>query len=367
LDDQSLKILGKSLFRVGRLQMTGNYFTAKGFHDLTRGWREKDELNLRSLDLSDSNLNDDAREKLVPLLHSLEELILADNFLTWYGVRKMTQPQRKTKRLRRLDVSRCRLNEHAFYELIPLLLRTGEVILYAQGLLETPILSERVVLEGNELTPLELKIFARQVREAERPKLDTLVMNHCALDDECLAELAKFAFRIPHLHLQGNTFTAAGVQTLARYSMRMLQHQQQQHQQPPSPSKKQPQPQRRKANLPPPSNDDGSPLKTSTVGPNNPQWRLRSLDMKACKLDSGALAELADLAPHLTTVNLSYNSFSASDGVREFAARLSDGGSLPPDGKVLTFVDLKNCKLTEGSKRMLSEVGRREKIDMKLY
>jgi len=111
---------------VTRLQLTGNYFTAKGIHEVTRGVREKDELRMRSLDLSDSNINDDVLEKLVPVLQSLEELTLSDNFLTWYGVRKMTQPQRKTRKLKRLDVSRCRMNEHAFYELIPLVLRTGE-------------------------------------------------------------------------------------------------------------------------------------------------------------------------------------------------------------------------------------------------
>ncbi len=83
----------------------------------------------RSLDFSDSNINDDCLEKLIPVMPSLEELVLADNFLTWYGIRKMTQPVKKTKRLKRLDLSRCCLNEHAFYELIPLILKTEHVIM----------------------------------------------------------------------------------------------------------------------------------------------------------------------------------------------------------------------------------------------
>jgi len=204
--------------------------------------------------------------------------------------------------------------------------------------------AERVILDGNELTPLELKIFARQLREAERPRLDTLVLNHCALDDDCLAEIAKFCFRVPNLQLQGNTFSAAGLGALTRYCLKVLAHQQQQQQQQQQQtttsktSRQQQQQQKRKV---PPSASSSSaespPLLTSKVAP-EPQWRLRTLDLRACKLDSDALATLADLAPHLTTLILSYNSFVNVDGVREFAARVADGGSLPPPERYLQTV-----------------------------
>lgn len=46
-----------------------------------------------------------------------------------------------------------------------------------------------------QFSPLELKIFARQVRDSERLKLDTLVLTNCNLDDACLNEVAKFAYR----------------------------------------------------------------------------------------------------------------------------------------------------------------------------
>ena len=59
-------------------------------------------------------------------------------------------------------MSRCHLNEHAFYELMPVVLRT-----------------EHVVLEGNRFFPLEMKIFARQVRECNARRLDTLVLSGC--------------------------------------------------------------------------------------------------------------------------------------------------------------------------------------------
>ncbi len=151
LTDESLRILGKNLFKVSKIQITGNYFTAKGIQDVVKHIRDRggdrdNQVLVRSLDLSDSNIDDNALEKLLPLLPYLEELFLADNFFTWYGIRKMTQPQKKTRKLKKLDVSRCRLNEHSFHELIPLILRT-----------------EHVILEGNEITPLELKILGRQV------------------------------------------------------------------------------------------------------------------------------------------------------------------------------------------------------------
>ena len=59
-------------------------------------------------------------------------------------------------------MSRCHLNEHAFYELIPVVMRT-----------------EHVVLEGNRFFPLEMKIFARQVKDCTALRLDTIVLTGC--------------------------------------------------------------------------------------------------------------------------------------------------------------------------------------------
>ena len=52
---------------------------------------------------------------------------------------------------------RCKLNEHAFYELVPLLLRI-----------------ESVNLEGNLMIPLQMKILCRQIREAASPKIRSI-------------------------------------------------------------------------------------------------------------------------------------------------------------------------------------------------
>ena len=62
-------------------------------------------------------------------------------------------------------MSRCHLNEHAFYELIPVVMRT-----------------EHVVLEGNRFFPLEMKIFARQVKDCTALRLDTIVLTGCQVN-----------------------------------------------------------------------------------------------------------------------------------------------------------------------------------------
>lgn len=76
--------------------------------------------------------------------------------------------------------------------------------------------TEHVILEGNEFTPLELKIFARQVRDSQNVKLDTLVLNSCKLDDECLSEIGKFVTKVPNIHLQNNVFTLEGLSAVTK-------------------------------------------------------------------------------------------------------------------------------------------------------
>ena len=54
-------------------------------------------IRIRCLDLSDSNIDDECLAKLNAVLPHLEELNLSDNFLTWYGIRKMAQPHKRTR------------------------------------------------------------------------------------------------------------------------------------------------------------------------------------------------------------------------------------------------------------------------------
>ena len=130
----------------------------------------------------------------------------------------MTQPHKRTKRLKRLEMARCHLNEHAFYELIPLIIRYAkqQFYLYPNLMVTFLIRTEFVSLEGNEFSSLELKIFARQLRESQHVKLETLVLNNCGLNDECLNEASKFVPYVPHLQLQNGDFTISGIKHLVR-------------------------------------------------------------------------------------------------------------------------------------------------------
>ncbi len=179
--------------------------------------------------------------------------------------------------------------------------------------------SAQVTLDGNLFSPLELKIFARQVRECERLKLDTLALTNCKLDDACLAEVGKFAFRVRSLNLQGGQFGAEGLRSLAKHCRRH-------------------------------------------------DWeKVRAISLRGCQLRSDSLDGAGELALGLEHLNLSYNNFSGSDPeVRDFAATLAGP---PPEGaeKRIRFVDLRHCRLSDASKRILADVGRKEKIEIKMW
>lgn len=302
MDDNVLRAFGKHVWNIRKVQMTGNYFTSKGIYDVTRQVKGggDDNLRIRSLDLSDSNIDDEALAKLMPVLPYLEELCLADNFFTWYGIRKIVQPHKRWRRLRRLDMSRCHLNEHAFYELIPLILRT-----------------EQVLLEGNEFSPLELKIFARQVREMQQGyRLETLTLNGCQLDDDSLHEIAKFATKIANLQLQNNAFTIDGISALVRS------------------------------------------CKKHEMGV------MKTLNLRGCKLNSECLNELSDIIPRLQSFTASNNNFNHLDAAKGLANAIETAAT---DSRKIAFVDLRHCRLIDSGKKLLSEVCRKRKIDIKMW
>ena len=46
-----------------------------------------------------------------------------------YGIKKLSGVHRRTKALKKLDMSRCQLSQNGFYELIPIILKSEHVIL----------------------------------------------------------------------------------------------------------------------------------------------------------------------------------------------------------------------------------------------
>ncbi len=131
-----------------------------------------------------------------------------------------------------------------------------------------------------------------------------------------LSSLKTLSCRVPNLNLQGGQFTADGIRQLAKYLRRH-------------------------------------------------DWdRIRSLSLRACKLDPAALAEAGEIVSGLETLDLSYNNLSGGDAdVRNFAASLA----APADDKRIRFVDLRHCRLSDPCKRVLSDVGRKEKIEVKMW
>ena len=52
-----------------------------------------------------------------------------------YGIKKLSGVHRRTKPLKKLDMSRCQLSQNGFYELIPIILKSEHVILQVNLLL----------------------------------------------------------------------------------------------------------------------------------------------------------------------------------------------------------------------------------------
>ena len=84
-----------------------------------------------------------------------------------YGIKKLSGVHRRTKALKKLDMSRCQLSQNGFYELIPIILKSEHVILQVKIIIDC---QSRIFIhvifstQGNQITPLELKIFSGQLR-----------------------------------------------------------------------------------------------------------------------------------------------------------------------------------------------------------
>ena len=79
-----------------------------------------------------------------------------------YGIKKLSGVHRRTKALKKLDMSRCQLSQNGFYELIPIILKSEHVILQVEKVRDGNY--QAFLSQGNQITPLELKIFSGQLR-----------------------------------------------------------------------------------------------------------------------------------------------------------------------------------------------------------
>ncbi|CAB4065479.1 unnamed protein product [Lepeophtheirus salmonis] len=183
IDDDGIKLLGKCIFqKPKKLLLTGNQLSMDGLHSCFKMWKQNDKCYLRSLDMSNCSLDDECLSKLTPILSSLEEIYLNDNYFTWYGVRKISTTRRKTKRLKKIELGRCNINDHAFYELIPLILRTEVVILDGNDLCITYV--PNVDLRNNKFTIEGLRTLAKFCRKRDMGELKAINLRGCGITSD---------------------------------------------------------------------------------------------------------------------------------------------------------------------------------------
>ena len=206
--------------------------------------------------------------------------------------------QRRSKKLSKLDMSRCQLSQNGFYELIPILLKT-----------------EHVILQGNLISPIELKIFSSQIRETKGGiVLKTLDISSSNLTDESLQQIAKLAFLVENIDLHNSSFGPDGVTMLVKCFHKF----------------------------------QGGVLKT--------------LNLRMCKLNDQCLCILSEVIPNLTSVVLSSNNFGGSAGLAALAESIDTTEKLK-----LRHIDLRHSRVTQEMKKVVNEVCRKHKIDLKIW
>ena len=213
-------------------------------------------------------------------------------------IKKFADIQRKSKNLKKLDMSRCELSQRAFFELIPVILKT-----------------EHVILQGNLVSPIDLKILSTQIHEAKGYLcLKTLDMSSSNLTDVSLQQISKLVFLIENADFQNSSFGPEGMDMLIKCFHKF----------------------------------EGGVLK--------------SLNLRMCKLTDRCLEILSELIPHLSSVILSSNNFSGSSGVRLLVQMINQ-----KEENKLQHLDLRYSRVTQDMKKALSEVCRKEKIDLKIW
>ena len=79
-------MLFSQLWSVKTVKVTGNTFTQRGIHEVTRKiFADGDFGRVDNLDLSDCQLDDESLIRLVPVFGHVSELCLSDNNFTWWG------------------------------------------------------------------------------------------------------------------------------------------------------------------------------------------------------------------------------------------------------------------------------------------
>ena len=191
--------------------------------------------------------------------------------------------------------------------------------------------TEHVVLQGNQMSATELKIFSSQLRESKKGSvvLKKLDISNSNLTDESLQQIAKVAFLVEEIDLHNSNFGEEGVEMLVKCYHKF----------------------------------DGGVLKT--------------LNLRMCKLTDPCLRILSEIIPHLQSVVLSGNTFGGSSGLRALAESIDTAKGklvscyLPVipcnSGRKLRHIDLRHSRVSQEMKKVVNEACRKHKIDLKIW
>ena len=186
-----------------------------------------------------------------------------------------------------------------------------------QGFYELiPVLlrTQNVTFQGQSLSPLELKEFSTRLAEFEDRDIKSLDISSCGLTNESMPQIVSFVTQIENVDLHNSDF---GVE-----SMKMLVKQIQEH---------------------------GA-------------GKLRTLNLRMCKLNDDCLEILSDILPKLFSVTLSSNNFSGINAVKSLCHKIENSDKI-----LLKYLDMKYSRLSQDMKKSLGEVCKKHNIDLKVW
>ena len=299
------------------VNLSQNKFTNVGIGNLVDMIGGQD-VRMEALDLSDCDLNDGALEKLAPVVNVVKELSIADNNFTRYtsnnsimihelflcvcysqGIKKFADFFTKSEKRKLVRLDLSRCN----------IAKTG-----FYELIPVLIRTESVVFQGHGLSPLELKEFASKVTELEARGIKSLDISSNSLTDESMPQLAQFITCLESVDLHNSDFSVQSMRILA------------------------------------------NTIQDNGIG------KLKSLNLRLCKLNDDSLEVLSEIIPRISSVTLSSNNFSGITAVKNLCSKIENSDKLS-----LKFLDLKYSRLAQEMKKSLGEVCKKLNIDLKVW
>ena len=179
-----------------------------------------------------------------------------------------------------------------------------------------PILlrTEQVTIQGNELSALELKQFSTKLKEEENPQIKVLDISSTGLSNESMPQISSFINLIESIDLHNSSFSPDSMKTLV------------------------------------------SSLEENGIG------KLKTLNLRLCKLNDACLEILSEIIPKITSINLSSNNFSGNLAVKTLCSKIEK-----TEKASLKFLDMKYSRLSQDMKKSLGEVCRTKNIELKVW